>query len=315
MSTLPRPIFPDNWPPQPMRKWPPSWRCWTFGARCAGWCPAGLSPKPTNFPPRSHPPTPNPTHPPRPPRPPHPGPAQPNALLPGITQLLDPGHNLVAVLGAGQLPGSGGATQAANALMAQARRLAARESFFHWWTSFPTVFGGGDKARATPGGFDAIIGNPPWDRIKLQEVEWFAERDLHIAAQARAADRKRLIGALQSKKSPLWQSYLQASERAQATARAPGKAAATTRCSAVATSPSTACSSNAPRPSSTRKAWWPCSPPAASPPTKGPQSSSATSAAPADCTLCSTLKTAGSSFPMWIADSNSARWCSAKPRA
>lgn len=147
---------------------------------------------------------------------------QPNALLPGITQLLDPGHNLVAVLGAGQLPGSGGATQAANALMAQARRLAARESFFHWWTSFPTVFGGGDKARATPGGFDAIIGNPPWDRIKLQEVEWFAERDLHIAAQARAADRKRLIGALQSKKSPLWQSYLQASERAQANARVLG---------------------------------------------------------------------------------------------
>ena len=26
------------------------------------------------------------------------------------------------------------------------------------------------------GGFDAVIGNPPWDRIKLQEVEWFATR-------------------------------------------------------------------------------------------------------------------------------------------
>ena len=31
------------------------------------------------------------------------------------------------------------------------------------------------------GGFDAVIGNPPWDRIKLQEVEWFATRDPDLA--------------------------------------------------------------------------------------------------------------------------------------
>ena len=41
---------------------------------------------------------------------------------------------------------------AANDLMARARTLATRETFFHWWTSFPTVFGAGSK-----GGFDAII--------------------------------------------------------------------------------------------------------------------------------------------------------------
>lgn len=147
---------------------------------------------------------------------------QDNALLQGITQLLDPSLNLVSVLGSGKLAGDGAATQAANALMAQARQLAARETFFHWWTQFPTVFGGGDKANAAPGGFDAIIGNPPWDRIKLQEVEWFAERDLHIAAQARAADRQRLIAELQAKKSPLWQSFVLASERAEANARVLG---------------------------------------------------------------------------------------------
>ena len=77
-------------------------------------------------------------------------------------------------------------SQAANALMARARALAARETFFHWWTNFPTVFGAGAK-----GGFDAVIGNPPWDRIKLQEVEWFSERSPAIAAQSRAADRKK----------------------------------------------------------------------------------------------------------------------------
>ena len=146
---------------------------------------------------------------------------QHHPLLAGLVKLLDPSHNLVSVLGAGQLSGDDTATLAANSLMAQARALAAQETFFHWWTSFPTVFGGGDQAKLAPG-FDAIIGNPPWDRIKLQEVEWFSERDLAIAAQARAADRKRLIGALRTSKSPLWANYQRACERAEANARVLG---------------------------------------------------------------------------------------------
>jgi hypothetical protein len=140
-----------------------------------------------------------------------------NPLLEGLVKLFDPSHNLVTVLSAGQLEGHDAATQAANDLMAKARALSRRETFFHWWTSFPTVFGTGSR-----GGFDAIIGNPPWDRIKLQEVEWFAERDLNIAAQSRAADRKRLIGELQKSKAPLWASYAESTERAEANARVMG---------------------------------------------------------------------------------------------
>ncbi len=142
---------------------------------------------------------------------------EPNPTLEALVRLLDPAHNLVAVLAAGRLDGTDAATQAANELMARARQLAGRETFFHWWTSFPTVFGADGG-----GGFDAIIGNPPWDRIKLQEVEWFAERDMSIAAQPRAADRKRLIAELQEKKAPLWDSYVQATERAEANARVLG---------------------------------------------------------------------------------------------
>ena len=134
----------------------------------------------------------------------------------GLMRLLDPNHNLVSVLAAGQLEGADNATAAANALMARARALAARETFFHWQTSFPTVFSG-----SAPG-FDALIGNPPWDRIKLQEVEWFAERLPTIAAQARAADRKRLVAELQQKNSPLWAQYQGATERAEANARVLG---------------------------------------------------------------------------------------------
>ena len=140
-----------------------------------------------------------------------------NPMLDGLVKLLDPSHNLVTVLCEGRLEGNDAATRAANDLIHRARALAARETFFHWWTSFPTVFD--SKGN---GGFDAIIGNPPWDRIKLQEVEWFAERDMQIAAQPRAADRKRMIGALQKQNSPLWSSYLQATERAEANARVLG---------------------------------------------------------------------------------------------
>jgi hypothetical protein len=142
-----------------------------------------------------------------------------------LLTLLEPGRNMIGILGAGWLDGDDAATKAANDLMARARSLAARETFFHWRTSFPTVFGKDGK-----GGFDAIIGNPPWDRIKLQEVEWFAERDMAIAAQPRAADRKKMIAALQGVKMKqtatntpptvdLWAQYTEATERAEANAR------------------------------------------------------------------------------------------------
>jgi hypothetical protein len=145
-----------------------------------------------------------------------------------LLKLLDPSNNLVSVLAAGHLPGDDAATQAANALIARARALARQETFFHWQTSFPTVFGAGSRS-----GFDAIIGNPPWDRIKLQEVEWFAERSPAIAAQSRAADRKKMIAALQGIKmtqtatySPpmvdLWAQYQEATARAEANARVLG---------------------------------------------------------------------------------------------
>ena len=55
----------------------------------------------------------------------------------------------------------------------EARRIADREGFLHWEVAFPGVWRRWQNYRPE-GGFDAVIGNPPWDRIKLQEVEWFA---------------------------------------------------------------------------------------------------------------------------------------------
>ncbi|MFZ2540976.1 MAG: hypothetical protein WAW75_04280 [Gallionella sp.] len=90
---------------------------------------------------------------------------------------------------------------------------AASNRFLHWELAFPTVWQNGQ------GGFDAIIGNPPWDRMKLQEVEWFAERKPEIAKAARASDRKNLIVQLETNHDPLWQDYLAAQAAAEAGSR------------------------------------------------------------------------------------------------
>jgi len=71
--------------------------------------------------------------------------------------------------------------------------LAERLRFFHWELEFLEVF--------KQGGFDANLSNPPWERIKLQEEEFFAARDPLIATAPNKAARQKLIDAL-PKKNP-----------------------------------------------------------------------------------------------------------------
>ncbi|MDZ4811997.1 MAG: restriction endonuclease [Pseudomonadota bacterium] len=104
-----------------------------------------------------------------------------------------------------------------NALLDQCRALATRESFLHWELAFPGIWP--NAGNGSEGGFDAVIGNPPWDRMKLQEVEWFAERRPAIALKARAADRKRLIDMLRKDDDPLAADYALAAQRAEDTTR------------------------------------------------------------------------------------------------
>ena len=66
-------------------------------------------------------------------------------------------------------------------IWSDARSIADRERFLHWQVAFPGVWQGWQDASPS-GGFDAVIGNPPWDRIKLQEVEWFATRRPELCA-------------------------------------------------------------------------------------------------------------------------------------
>ncbi|MFB9736121.1 Eco57I restriction-modification methylase domain-containing protein [Streptomyces thermocoprophilus] len=74
--------------------------------------------------------------------------------------------------------------------------------FFHWHLEFPEVFSvpesgvGVQEGTGWAGGFDAVVGNPPWERVKLQEQEFFAQRSPEIAGAKNAAARKKLIAAL-----------------------------------------------------------------------------------------------------------------------
>ena len=78
------------------------------------------------------------------------------------------------------------------AMWSDARSVADSERFLHWEVAFPGVWHGWQDVRPR-GGFDAVIGNPPWDRIEQQEVEWFAIRDNEVALASTGAMRKALI--------------------------------------------------------------------------------------------------------------------------
>lgn len=100
-------------------------------------------------------------------------------------------------------------------ILSQARELMQEERFLSWQVSFPGVWSNWEEGSLT-GGFDAIIGNPPWDRMKLQQVEWFAARRREIALTQKASDRQMMIKALQTENAPLAGDYAKAEARADA---------------------------------------------------------------------------------------------------
>ena len=75
-------------------------------------------------------------------------------------------------------------------LLEGARKTSEAVGAFHWHIEFPRIF--------DAGGFDVVIGNPPWERIKLQEKEFFATRSPMIATAANKAEREILIKALEN---------------------------------------------------------------------------------------------------------------------
>jgi len=81
-----------------------------------------------------------------------------------------------------------------------------------WREAFPGIFG-----RPENPGFDCVVGNPPWERLKLQEREFFALSAPEIAGAVSAATRRRMIEQLEAANPELHAQYVEAQTRAEQT--------------------------------------------------------------------------------------------------
>lgn len=88
-----------------------------------------------------------------------------------------------------------------NAMM-DAPKAARRARAFHWPLEFPDVM--------QRGGFDVVLGNPPWDQIQLDPREFFAVAAPEISSIKNMSAREKAINQLKVSLPPLYNSYQQA---------------------------------------------------------------------------------------------------------
>jgi SAM-dependent methyltransferase len=93
-------------------------------------------------------------------------------------------QNLYLALFTDQAPGELAQARQAERL-AQATQRARQARVLHWPLAFVQVF--------SKGGFDCVLGNPPWERIKLQEEEFFAAENRLVAQAKNKAERAQRI--------------------------------------------------------------------------------------------------------------------------
>jgi hypothetical protein len=120
-----------------------------------------------------------------------------------------------------------------HAIRNEVDRLRDEHGFLHLHLVFPEVIraphAGEDATNEQcgwVGGFDCILGNPPWERVKLQEKEWFAERVPQIANAPNAAARTKLIKQLSADRPELHAQFLadvRGAEAASAFMRSSGR--------------------------------------------------------------------------------------------
>jgi len=97
------------------------------------------------------------------------------------------------------------------------QRLSNQYQFFHWHLAFPDVFHipkknekAENEAMGWNGGFDVVLGNPPWERVKLQEKEWFVNVLPEISNAPNAASRRKMINALKTENPIIYKEFLDA---------------------------------------------------------------------------------------------------------
>lgn len=104
----------------------------------------------------------------------------------------------------------------------QVRQLDEVYRFLHPHLAFPGIFrlpADGEEpdneVMGWSGGFDVVVGNPPWERVKLQEKEWFAAVVPEIASAPNAAQRKRMIKQLREDDPSVYRRWTAALRKAE----------------------------------------------------------------------------------------------------
>lgn len=95
----------------------------------------------------------------------------------------------------------------------EVKRMADEQRFFHWCVEFPEVF-------AANKGFDVMCGNPPWDKIKVEDKKWFESHGrADIVNAGTASQRKKAIADLPVSDPILYKEYTKALADAEALSR------------------------------------------------------------------------------------------------
>lgn len=79
----------------------------------------------------------------------------------------------------------------------------AKHRFFHWCVEFPAVFANG-------GGFDVMCGNPPWDKLQMEDEKWFLGKNNDIVNAPNQDARDKIIISLQESNPALYNEYTEA---------------------------------------------------------------------------------------------------------
>lgn len=102
-------------------------------------------------------------------------------------------------------------------IQGEVKKIARDYKFFHWHLAFPDVFRipkRGEKATndgmGWSGGFDVLLGNPPWEKIHLKDDEFFAASHPNIAAASNKSIRKELIASLAVEDPSAFSAYVHA---------------------------------------------------------------------------------------------------------
>ncbi|MEK9139153.1 MAG: SAM-dependent DNA methyltransferase, partial [Bacteroidota bacterium] len=115
---------------------------------------------------------------------------------------------------------SSDSTSVPGATLREVARLAEEFQLLHWRVTFPQVFsrdgGTGGTSADGIGGFDVVLGNPPWEQTEVKEKEWFSARGADIAGASTGAIRKEMIEKLRSKDPGLYAEFQNEKSRHEA---------------------------------------------------------------------------------------------------